>query len=403
MTETTAQDRVDEENLVDAAARAAAEAGAKSLATVRPEQQRFDDNQLAILRQLGIEDASQGDLDLFFHYCRTTGLDPFRKQIYMIGRRTKIKEWNPETRQQDEKWVMKYTIQTGIDGYRRNGREAAKKLNDTLTFEGPFWCGEDGEWKEVWPAKTPPTAAKYTVFRNGDPFTAVVHYDEFVQTNAVWEGSGQSKRIVGQEPNSMWAKMPRNQTAKCAEAMAYRRAYPDDFAGLILEDAAQPTVIDQDGNIEQQGTPEPKRRPGGGGIGAVRAERERREREAAAKNANVVDGEVINEEPAAPAEPESEAAEADPRQKFLNAMFGLLSKGEAKSREDQLAVIAQLGGLDELPEHRDDITDEQLRTIVRTLDVMQQAAERDPDAKPFPAQLTDVINKWVKGQTEAGK
>lgn len=280
---TTAQD-----DLLAAAAQAAEELGAKTLATIQPEQQRWNDNQIAILRALGIEDATQADLDLFFHYCRTTGLDPFRRQIYMIGRNTKITEWVDQPsggRTRVEKYVTKYTIQTGIDGYRRNGREAAKRLGDTLSFDGPYWCGEDGVWKEVWPGQTPPVAAKYTVFRNGEPFSAVVHYDEFVQTNAVYEGSGNQRRKIRDEPNSMWAKMPRNQTAKCAEAMAYRRAYPDDFTGLILEDSAQPTVIDQDGNVEAPAA-KPTRK-GGRGVGGLR------DKARAATREEPIEGEVV--------------------------------------------------------------------------------------------------------------
>ncbi|WP_237714275.1 hypothetical protein [Mycobacteroides abscessus] len=56
-------------------------------------QARFSEAQRAALRQLGIEDATDGDLDVFFHVCQTTGLDPFRKEIYMIGRNTKLTEW----------------------------------------------------------------------------------------------------------------------------------------------------------------------------------------------------------------------------------------------------------------------------------------------------------------------
>lgn len=256
MTTTTDQTTADDTDLLGDALRAEQESAAKSLATIQPTQQRFTDDQVAILRQLGIEDATDGDLNLFFHYCRTTGLDPFRKQIYMIGRNTKISEWVDQPsggRTKVEKWVTKYTIQTGIDGYRRNGREAAKRLGDELRFEGPLFTGEsdfhvtdDGQviqhWREVWPKGKPPHAAKFVIYRNGEPFEGVAHYDEFVQTFG-----------NGGEPNSMWAKMPRNQIAKCAEALAWRRAYPDDFAGLILEDSAQPTVIDQDGNVERRG------------------------------------------------------------------------------------------------------------------------------------------------------
>lgn len=257
MTDTATADPAAEDLVADAA-QAEQDSALKSLATIEPKQQRFNESQIAILRQIGLEDATQGDLDLFFHYCRTTGLDPFRRQIYMIGRNTKVTEWVEDERAQNgrrriERWVTKYTIQTGIDGYRRNGREAAKALGDELRFDGPYFTGEDdfhvtdsGEvvqhWRPVWPKGRPPHAARFVIYRNGEPFEGIAHFDEFVQT---FGNSG--------EPNSMWAKMPRNQIAKCAEALAWRRAYPDDFAGLILEDSAQPTVIDENGNVERRG------------------------------------------------------------------------------------------------------------------------------------------------------
>lgn len=261
MSTTTAEPTVDATNLVDDAQAAAEHADAASLAVIRHDQRRFDEQQVAILRQIGLEDATQGDLDLFFHVCRTTGLDPFRKQIYMIGRNTLVKEWVDDDRAQNgrrqvERWVTKYTIQTGIDGYRRNVREAAKTLGDDLRFEGPFYTGENdfhvneatGEviqhWRKVWSFKMPPHAARFVTIRNGEEFEGIAHFDEFVQTGR------------NGEPNSMWRKMPRNQIAKCAESLSYRRAYPDDLGGLILEDAAQPTVIDGDtGEVIREGRP----------------------------------------------------------------------------------------------------------------------------------------------------
>lgn len=384
MTETTTKDRVEEENLVDAAARAAAEAGAKSLATIEPDQQQFTEQQVAILRQLGIEEATQGDLDLFFHYCRTTGLDPFRRQIYMIGRNTKITEWVDDERAQNgrrkqERWVTKYTIQTGIDGYRRNGREAAKRHGDSLAFEGPYWCGEDGEWKEVWPAKTPPTAAKFIVYRNGEPFSAVVHYDEFVQTG--YQG----------EPNSMWAKMPRNQTAKCAEAMAFRRAYPDDFSGLVYEDAAQPTVIDPDGNVERE--PEKRRPAGGSGIGGVRAAREARQAAQQRAESEVIDGEVVEPEPAPPAEPapatqptnvrpteEMEALRKSARDRLnaaIFATFGELGLNGDDQRADRLVVIREIVGRD--LKSSKELTDDELQQLRNSLISRKQGGTLEAD------------------------
>ena len=400
MTETTTQDRTDAaaEDLLGAAARAAEEAESASLAVIRPEQQRFDDNQKAILRQLGVEDATQGDLDLFFHVCRTTGLDPFRRQIYMIGRNTKVTEWVEDDRAQNgrrrvEKWVTKYTIQTGIDGYRRNGREAAKRLGDDLGFDGPWFTGEndfhitdDGEviqhWRKVWPSKTPPHAARFVVYRNGESFEGIAHYDEFVQTGA------------GGEPNSMWRKMPRNQIGKCAEALAYRRAYPDDFSGLILDDAAQPTVIDQDGNVESgPAAAAEKRRPAGGsGINAVRAERERRQRQ---RQADVIEGEVIPDEPASDsgAKPEPEQV-TDPapaeeselrksvRQTNNGAIFAIFSElgmnGKSdEDRADRLVVVHAI--VEREVESTKDLTDDELQKLRNGLVSRKQGGTLEAD------------------------
>ncbi|MCV7255642.1 recombinase RecT [Mycobacterium hackensackense] len=402
MTETTTADATtaDAEDLLGAAERAARDAGAKTLATIEPEQVRFNDDQIAILRALGVEDASDGDLNLFFHVCRTTGLDPFRKQIYMIGRNTKLTEWVDDERATNgrrkvERWVTKYTIQTGIDGYRRNGREAAKMLDDELRFEGPYFTGaddfhitDDGEviqhWRKVWPAGSVPHAARFVIYRNGEPFEGIAHFDEFVQTNAVWDGEGRNRRIVAQEPNSMWAKMPRNQIAKCAEALAWRRAYPDDFSGLILEDAAQPTVIDPDGNVESGPEPEKRRPAGGSGIGGVRAARERKQQQ---RRGDVIDGEVISEEPAGePAsdssaepepeqvsEPESEPSPADAptadlrksmRDKLngaISATFGELDLNGDDQRDDRLIVCRAIVGRDIASTK--DLTDDELQKL----------------------------------------
>ncbi|WP_064443951.1 recombinase RecT [Rhodococcus sp. YH3-3] len=216
---------------------------------IDPNQSTFTDVQVAALRQLGVEDAPKGDLDLFFHQAKRTGLDPFAKQIYMLGRRTKIKVWNERAKRQDEEWVMKYTIQTGIDGYRVTGHRLARLAGDDIAVEGPFWRGADGGWDDVWlDPNRPPLAAKYVVVKNGVKYSSVAMYGEYVQT---YSKDGQ------QHPNSMWAKMPANQLAKCAEAAAWKKAYPNDFSGMVLEDAVQ--VIDAEStSVTSERVPAPK-------------------------------------------------------------------------------------------------------------------------------------------------
>lgn len=191
---------------------------------INGDQNGWTDKQVAALHQLGVKDASQGDLDVFFHQCQRTGLDPFAKQIYMIGRTAKEKDDRGQWRE-----TTKYTIQTGIDGYRLIARRAADRSHETLGYGDTVWCGPDGRWVDVWLSDDHPAAAKVTVLRNGQQFPGLALWNEYVQTKKDFK----SGEIM---PNSMWERMGAGQLAKCAEALALRKAFPQDLSGIYTTD-----------------------------------------------------------------------------------------------------------------------------------------------------------------------
>lgn len=352
-----------------------------------PGQVGFNSAQRAMLAQLGLSDAPDGDLMLFSHVCQKTGLDPFRREIYMIGRNTQVTRYekvdpnDPESNQRKvTRYETVYTIQTGIQGFRKRARELAEEKGDQLGFDGPYWCGEDGVWKEVWPETENPVAAKYIVFRNGEPVPAVTHFAEYVQTVKV-DGNT--------VPNSMWSKMPRNQIAKCAEVLAIQRAYPDELSGVVLEDAAQ--VIDSDGHVIRE-TQRPPARARGAAALRDRAKAETQsDTQASAADAPVEAETVEPETKPAPANQMSTAS----RRKWLNRMFQLLGEGDCGDKTDQLIVIAALA---DLPvgslEHRDGIDDDQLRAVVNKLN------EYDKKNR-LGAEITEILNTATLAEANA--
>ncbi|MDQ0100484.1 phage recombination protein Bet [Paenarthrobacter nicotinovorans] len=182
--------------------------------TIQEGQTEFSPGQVATLRQLGVENATREDLAIFFHQSVRTGLDPFARQIYMIGRWTKQ--------------GVKQTIQTGIDGYRLIARRAADRRNEQFGYEDTLWCGEDGNWRDVWLSKSAPSAAKVTVLRKGERFSAVALFSEYAGTNK--DGSY----------TQMWSSKGAIMIAKCAEALALRKAFPQDLSGIYTaEEMAQ--------------------------------------------------------------------------------------------------------------------------------------------------------------------
>ncbi|MFE0257299.1 recombinase RecT [Streptomyces sp. NPDC059010] len=199
------------------------QAVAQSAIVLRADQAEFSARQVAALALIspGLQQAPRAQLAVFFHYCVRSGLDPFARQIYMIGRKNKgeDREDNP----------VNWTIQTGIDGFRAIAHRAAERTGERISYEDTVYYDADGTAHDVWLAPVPPSAVKVTVLRGASRFPFIARWSEFAPE--YWDAK-QSKYVVAK----MWRQMGSHMLRKCAEAGSLRMAAPQDLSGVYVDE-----------------------------------------------------------------------------------------------------------------------------------------------------------------------
>lgn len=193
---------------------------------IRGDQLAFDEKQKnALLEISGLTAVDDATLMAFLHVCQKRGLDPFTRQIYIIGRySTKLRR-------------EVFTVQTSIDGFRIISQRSHQYAGMTKTE----WCGADGAWRDVWleGKDNPPAAARVGVLRNGfkEPLYAVAVTSSYMPMYEDKTG-----KLV---PMGLWRTMPEVMIAKCAEALARRQAFPEDLSGLYTDDEMEQAVVEE--------------------------------------------------------------------------------------------------------------------------------------------------------------
>lgn len=181
-------------------------AEAKQLAVVDNKETRmivhpeFSNEQVRLLAETVAKGCTQDELGFFLNVCKMKRLDPFTGQVHVV------KRWDSDLGRE------KMTIQIGIDGFR----VIAVRTGELAGITEPEYDTDD---------EAHPNWARVIVYRYGRdnekiPYSAKARWSEYVQTKK--DGN----------PNRMWATKGYIMLGKCAEALALRKAFPDELSGM---------------------------------------------------------------------------------------------------------------------------------------------------------------------------
>ena len=190
------------------------------------------ERQKDLIKQTIMPKAGDLELQLFYSICKKTQLDPFSKQIYAVERRSKNKQGV---------WSSTWTYQASIDGLRLVAQRSGRYQGQTPVY---WYSRQHKKWVDVWDEDVHPIAAKVGVYIKGnvEPTWAVAHYKSYVQKK-----KDDNKNEV---PTLFWRKMPEIMISKCAEALALRKAFPQELSGIYSSDEIQQDSANENGKRE---------------------------------------------------------------------------------------------------------------------------------------------------------
>ena len=180
--------------------------------------------QLEVLRRVIHPDAPDDVIELYLAKCRSLGADPSDKVIYVIPRRSNVKdertgEWRSEIRWQ---------LQGSIDLFR----SIAENSGDYAGQLGPFWSNDGETWKDVWLEPVPPRVCKIGVLRQSfkEPLWVTGTYDYYCPRDSKGNFT----------PGNFWkGEKGAHQLAKCVEELALRKAFPRKLHGVYGSEEMQ--------------------------------------------------------------------------------------------------------------------------------------------------------------------
>lgn len=180
----------------------------------------YNPKDLALIRRTVANSVNDDEFALFIHWARALRLDPLRRQVHAFV----FNQNDPKKR--------RLSLVTSIEGFRAI---AARTGNYRPDENEPAFVTDDNLKSDINPAGLVSCSVRVWQFAHGQWFqiTGTARWDEFAPLKTVWVDNQPTDRKT-LDRSGRWGDMPFLMLAKCAEAQAIRKGWPEDLSNAFV-------------------------------------------------------------------------------------------------------------------------------------------------------------------------
>lgn len=190
----------------------------------------YNPKDIFLVRRTVAADTNDDEFALFIHWARSLRLDPLRRQVFAFV----FHRNDPKKR--------RLSLVTSIEGYRAI---AARTGNYRPDEQEPTFITDEALKTETNPAGLISCAVRVWQHAHGEWFqiTGTAHWAEFAPLRTVWVDNQSTDRKT-LDKSGKWADMPFLMLAKCAEAQALRKGWPEDLSNTFVGEEVDQAALD---------------------------------------------------------------------------------------------------------------------------------------------------------------
>ncbi len=198
-----------------------------------------DDQKFKVVKDTLYPGSSDQEAQMILNYCTARKIDPMLKPVHLVPMSVKT---DRKDKMGKTIYEWRSVVMPGIGLYRIDAARTGQYMGMSEPEFGEDVCENIGSLKITYPKWCKITVKRLMTNGSVAEFPAKEYWKENYATKSKDDAS----------PNSMWAKRTYAQLAKCAEAQALRKAFPESVGNEMTYEEMEGKLFDNNNDHKKE-------------------------------------------------------------------------------------------------------------------------------------------------------